>query len=422
MGTAAPAEVDSMMPDPDSAASDDVAIRFDHVGKGFRFFASPLKRLREVFSPFGSTFHVPVPVLHDITFAMPRGQTVGIIGANGTGKSTLLHLVAGMIEPSSGTITVNGRVTGLLDIGGSFLPDLTGRENARFFHQIVSRGAGDAAARARAIEAFADIGEFFDRPLHTYSSGMFLRLAFASATCEDPDILLIDEVLAVGDARFQQKCYQRLRELRARGTTILLVTHVVQGLAGVCDRVLVIEHGRLVYDGEPARGVDRYYQLFFMAPELPAHDGASGELRYGVGGAAITGAFASRDGVHPASAFDAGDVAHVVFDVEFARAVDAPQIGFSCSTKEGVRVYATTSGMLGKTLPAALAGERRRVEVQLRLDVAVSDLFLDLSVFEVTGGEVSALDVRVGVIHITIAAPRHFGGISDLSASMQVVG
>jgi ABC-type polysaccharide/polyol phosphate transport system ATPase subunit len=357
----------------------DVALRFDHVEKSFRFFASPLQRLREVFSPFGKAHHVPVPVLHDVTFTIPRGQTVAVIGPNGVGKSTLLHLVAGLLEPSSGTVTVNGRVTGLLDLGGSFLPDLTGRENARFFHQIVSRGEGDMAARERAIEDFADIGEFFDRPVHTYSSGMFLRLAFASATCEDPDILLIDEVLAVGDARFQQKCYRRLRELRElrdRGTTILLVTHVVQGLASVCDRVLVLENGRMVFDGDPGPGVDRYYQLFFMAPEQPARGGASGELRYGVGGAAITGAFASRDGVQEAWAFDAGDVARVVFDVEFARAVDAPQLGFACSTKEGLRIYATTSSMLGETPRPALAGERRRVEVDLHLNVAVGDLFI----------------------------------------------
>ena len=400
----------------------DAAVRFEHVEKSFRYFTSSLKRLREAFSPFGNVHHVSVPVLHDISFTIPRGETVAIIGANGVGKSTLLQMVAGLVEPSSGSVTVNGRVTGLLDLGGSFLPDLTGRENARFFHQIVSRGDGDSAARERAIEEFAEIGEFFDRPLHTYSSGMFLRLAFASATCEDPDILLIDEVLAVGDARFQQKCYRRLRELRDRGTTILLVTHVVQGLAGLCDRVIVLENGRIVFDGDPGRGVDRYYQLFFMAPEQPpAGGGAGGELRYGVGGAAITAAFASRDGANEVSAFDSADVARIIFDVEFTRDVEAPQVGFACSTKEGISIYVTTTGMLGETLRPALAGERRRMEVELRLDVAVGDLFINLSIFEVVHGAVSVLDNRVGVLHLTVAAPRHFTGIGDLSAKIRVV-
>ncbi len=399
-----------------------MALRFDRVEKSFRLFASPLQRLRDVFWPFGKSHFVSVPVLHDITFSVPRGQTVAVIGANGVGKSTLLHLVAGLLEPSSGSVTVNGRVTSLLDLGGSFLPDLTVRENARFFHQIVARNDGDAAAREKAIEDFADLGEFFDRPVHTYSSGMFLRLAFATATCENPDILLIDEVLAVGDARFQQKCYGRLQEMRDRGTTILLVTHVVLGLAGVCDRVLVLENGRLVFDGEPGRGVDRYYQLFFMAPELPVHEGSSHEMRYGVSGAAIVNAFVSRDGENEANAFTAGDVARVRFDVAFARDVEAPQFGFACSTKEGVRIYATTSGMLGETPRPARAGERRRIEIAFRVDVTVSDLFIDLSVFEVVQGAIVMFDARIGVLHVTVALPLHCVGITDLGAVIRVVG
>lgn len=398
-----------------------VALRFEHVGKSFRYFASSLSRLREAFSPFGRSHHVPVPVLHDISFAVPHGQTVAIIGANGVGKSTLLHLVAGLVEPSSGTVTVDGRVTGLFDLGGNFLPDLSGRENARFFHRIIERAGGDPVLRERAVEEFADIGEFFDRPVRTYSSGMFLRLAFACAACEEPDILLIDEVLAVGDARFQQKCYRRLRELRESGTTILLVTHVVQGLAGLCDRVLVLERGRIVFDGEPGPGVDRYYQLFFMAPELPARHGQSDALRYGVGGAAISTASASRNGGQVTSAFDTGDTALIVFEVEFTRAVEAPQYGFACSTTEGVRIYATTSGMLGETPRPALAGERRRVEVKVCLDVAVCDLFVDLSIFEVVGGTLAVLDARIGVLHLILTPPRHFIGITDLTAAIREV-
>jgi hypothetical protein len=265
----------------------------------------------------------------------------------------------------------------------------------------------------RAVEAFADIGDSFDRPVHTYSSGMFLRLAFACATAEDPDILLIDEVLAVGDARFQLKCHRRLRELRERGTTVLVVTHVVQSLPAICDRALVLEHGEIVFDGAPGPAIDRYYQLFFMAPERPVVDTTSGELRYGVGGAAISGVFASRDGVEPRLAFDSGEKARLTFDVEFTR-----EFGFSCSTAEGVRLYATTSGMLGETPHPARAGERRRIEIAFRLDVAVADLFLDVSVFENVHGDVAVLDARIATLHLSIAAPRHCVGIIDLSASL----
>jgi len=399
----------------------DVALQFDRVTKSFRHFASPLQRLREALSPLGTPHHVPVPVLTDINFSVPRGQTVAIIGANGVGKSTMLHLIAGLLEPSSGRVTVNGRVTALLDLGGSFLPDLTGRENARFFHRIVAHGEGDAAARERLVEEFADIGDSFDRPVRTYSSGMFLRLAFASAIAEEPDILLIDEVLAVGDARFQQKCYRRISELRERGTTILLVTHVLHGLTNICDRALVLDHGNLVFDGDPGRGVDRYYQLFFMAPELPSIDAAAGELRYGVGGAAITGITSSRENGEAASAFDGGDTVRIRFDVQFARDVVEPQFGFACSIKEGAKVYGTTSVMLGETPRPARAGELRRMEVTFRLDVGAGDLFIDLSAFEVVHGVVSVLDARIHALHITVGASRHFNGIADLSAVIRDV-
>jgi homopolymeric O-antigen transport system ATP-binding protein len=405
----------------DPVTSNGVALRFDRVEKSFRCFASPLDRLREAFSPFGGSHHTLVRVLHDLTFAIPRGQTVAIIGANGVGKSTLLHLVAGLLQPSAGDVTVNGRVTSLLDLGGSFLPDLTGRENARYFHEIVARRNGGVAARERAIEEFADIGESFDRPVHTYSSGMFLRLAFACATCEDHDILLIDEVLAVGDARFQQKCFRRLRELHDGGTTILLVTHLVHALAGAVDRVMVLENGRLVFDGEPRAGVERYYQLFFMAPELPVSDGSGVELRYGVGGATIGGVAASHDGTQQTRAFDPGDTARIAFDVDFTRAVAAPQIGFACATKEGARIYATTSGMLGEAPRPALAGEHRRVEVTFCADVAVGDLFVDLSIFEVVDGAVVVLDARIAALHLIVSPPRHCFGITDLSAAIRVL-
>jgi hypothetical protein len=183
--------------------------------------------------------------------------------------------------------------------------------------------------------------------------------------------------------------------------------------------VLVLENGRIVFDGDPARGLDRYYQLF-MAPEQPAR-GDSSEFRYGSGGAAIAAVFASRDGINEQRAVDTGDVVRLVVDLEFSRAVDAPQIGFACSNKEGVRIYATSTGLLGETLRDAQPGERRRMEIELRLDVAVSDLFLDLSIFEVVDGAMNVLDHRVGVLHLTVAQPRHFGGITDLSAVIREV-
>ena len=245
---------------------------------------------------------------------------------------------------------------------------------------------------------------------------MLLRLAFAAATVAEPDILLIDEVIAVGDARFQQKCFRRIRELRDRGTTILLVTHGAEMVTGLCDRVLLFDHGELVFDGDPAEGVDRYYQLFFKVPELPILETSLERLRYGAGGARIVRSFATVNGVSEAMNLERGERVSIVMEVEFESAVETPHFGFNCSTKEGVRVYATTTMLLGEDPAPANAGERRRVEITFALSVAVEDLFIDLSVFEMDGGSVEVLDARFGVLHLTINKSRYCIGIVDLDA------
>lgn len=393
------------------------AIAFDRVVKDFRYFASPLRRILEALHPLGKVFHTPLPVLRGVTFAVPRGQAVAVLGPNGVGKSTLLHLAAGVLQPSSGTVSVCGDVFALLDLTGGFASELSGRENVRFFHDVIAKRTGDRAEMEQAVQTFAEIGDYFDRPLRTYSSGMLLRLAFAAAVAAQPDVLLIDEVIAVGDARFQQKCFRRIRELRDGGATILVATHAAEMALALCDRVLLLDRGDLVFDGDPAEGVDRYYQLFFKAPERPVHETSLETLRFGEGGARIVESFATTDGVGEAAHLERGDRVSVVMDVEFERVVAAPHFGFSCSTKEGVRVYATTTTLLGENPAPGEPGERRRAEFTFPVSVAASDLFIDLSVFEVERGSVTILDARLGVLHLTITSRRYCMGVVDLDAS-----
>ncbi|HEY0323198.1 MAG TPA: ABC transporter ATP-binding protein [Pyrinomonadaceae bacterium] len=392
------------------------AIAFDHVVKNFRFFASPLDRVLEALHPMGKVYHTPLPVLLDVTFTIPKGQAVAVLGPNGVGKSTLLHLVAGVLKPSSGMIAVSGSVFALLDLAGDFAPELTGRENVRFFHDLIAQGSGDRDEMERFVERFAEIGDYFDRPIRTYSSGMLLRLAFAAAIALEPDILLIDEVIAVGDALFQQRCFRRLREIRERGTTILLVTHMAEMILGLCDRVLLFDHGELVFDGDPSTGVAKYYQLFFKAPELPIPEKSRETLRYGEGGAKIVRSFATQDGIKEVLRFERGERVTIVLYVLFERAISAPHFGFSCSTKEGVRIYATATTLLGANPTPSFAGERRRVEISFKQSFAVSDIFVDLSVFEVAGGSISVLDTRLGVLHLTVTSVRYCMGVVDLEA------
>jgi len=393
------------------------AIAFDRVAKHFRSFASPVHRVKEVLHATGKIYHTPLPVLRDITFSIPRGQTVAILGANGVGKSTLLHLAAGLIEPSSGVVTVNGSVFALLELAGSFAPELTGRQNVRFFHDIVLNGEGNLTERERLVQTFAEIGDYFDRPVRTYSAGMFLRLAFASAISAMPDILLIDEVIAVGDARFQQKCFARIRELHDRGSTIVLVTHAPELVLGLCERVLLLDRGELVFDGDPAAGVHRYYQLFFNAPVKPMPGNSLETTRYGVGGAWIDRSFAARDGVSETLHFQRGERISIVMEVEFERAVALPHFGFSCSTTQGVRLYATSTAVQSEGPAPATAGERRRVEIAFELTLAVAEVFIDLSVFEVDRGSITVLDARMGTLQLSVSSLTYCEGVIDLRAA-----
>jgi lipopolysaccharide transport system ATP-binding protein len=397
----------------------DESLRFDHVAKSFPLFRNSIARLGAALVPFHRNDPEAVPVLRDVDFRVAKGESVAILGPNGAGKSTILHLAAGLLEPSAGNISVNGSVSSLLDLGGSFLPELTGRENARFFREVVSGEAGPFDGWERSVEQFADIGDYFDRPVHTYSGGMFLRLAFACAASGEPDILLVDEFIAVGDARFQQKCFRRLRQLRERGSTIMLVTHLVHHVTALCDRTLVLHDGRLVYDGPPAAGVDRYYQLFFMAPERIPSGRVEDEFRYGDGGVEIGDPLVSHADAHRSGPFRSGDRLAVTFDVRLLRDVEDLQIGFACSTAEGVRVYTTTSSMLGQAPSPSGQGEDRQIEVVFRVPLAVADLFVDLSAYEIVDGHASVLDARIGVLHVPVVPPMDYFGIADLEASIR---
>jgi homopolymeric O-antigen transport system ATP-binding protein len=239
------------------------AIRVRHVTRRFDLFASPRQRLT---SALGIPPSAPPPVftaLDDVSFDVSRGSTVGIIGRNGSGKSTLLQIICGILQPTSGEVQVEGNVSAILDLGGGFNPELTGRENVRLRGAVLGRDRYDVERHLGDIEQFADIGPFFDRPVKIYSSGMYVRLAFAAAINADPDILIVDEALAVGDARFQHKCFQRIGELREHGKTIVIVTHNTEAVVRHCDHVYLLEAGAIVEQGRPAEIVNSYLELLF---------------------------------------------------------------------------------------------------------------------------------------------------------------
>jgi lipopolysaccharide transport system ATP-binding protein len=239
------------------------------VSKAYRLYAQPQDRLKQfLFGRLGRQYGHDFWALHDVSFEVRRGEMFGIVGRNGSGKSTLLQIVAGIDRPTSGEVQRHGRIGALLELGSGFDPEVTGRENVFVNAAILGVSAAEIERRFDEIAAFADIGEFIDQPVKLYSSGMFVRLAFAVTTSLEPDILLVDEALAVGDVFFRQKCYGRLAELRAAGTSILLVSHALNDIEQYCERALLLDRGRSVVIARSSEVVKRYYLL--QQPSAPA--------------------------------------------------------------------------------------------------------------------------------------------------------
>jgi lipopolysaccharide transport system ATP-binding protein len=250
-------------------SSDDAAIRVRDVCKHYLLFARPEDRLKQSIVPrlqrlLGATpkqYYRHFAALNGVSFDIRRGETVGIVGRNGSGKSTLLQIICGTLAATAGSIEINGRIAALLELGAGFNPQFTGRENVYMNGAILGMSAVEIDARFGAIAQFADIGEFIDQPVHTYSSGMYVRLAFATAINTAPDILVVDEALAVGDEAFQRKCFARIAEIQGDGGTILFVSHGMQSIVQLCTRVMLFDAGELLLDGRPKTVVTQYQRL-----------------------------------------------------------------------------------------------------------------------------------------------------------------
>ena len=241
----------------------DIVLSVRNVSKCFEMYEKPVHRLYQTLCAGKKKFYKEFWALRDINFDVHRGECVGIIGRNGAGKSTLLQIVTGTLAPTTGEVKLKGRVAALLELGSGFNPEFTGRENVYLNGTILGLSQQEITARYDEIVAFADIGEFIDQPVKTYSSGMMVRLAFAVQVMVDPDVLIVDEALAVGDSAFQRKCYARMDELKAKGVTILLVSHDTESVKQQCSRVIVLDRGAVVYEGEALAGVTEYMRRLF---------------------------------------------------------------------------------------------------------------------------------------------------------------
>ena len=446
-------------------SEDTAAIRLCGVSKKYPIYARNLDRVIEALHPLRRQYHHDFWALRDVDLEVRRGETLGILGVNGSGKSTLLQIICAILQPTAGTVEVRGRIAALIELGAGFNPELTGRQNAEMncmISGLSSRATRDALPD---IESFADIGEFFDQPVNTYSSGMFMRVAFSTAVHVDPEILVIDEALAVGDARFQQKCFRKFREFQDAGKTILLVTHDRFTVPRLCSGAVMLNGGRVVGRGEPRLIADLYSrflqlgeQAFAAAPDSAAASGpAAGsgagavegppslepraiaaavdwesdsagtdwcernptynrnEVRFGQGGAAVIDyRIRCGDRINPADV-RAGSELELIIRVRYDDAVDAPLVGFTFRTTDGVVVAGTHSGWLGRQLASRAAGEIADYRFVVRAHFAPGNWFVDLSVAR---DEATMLDTREAVVHLTVWSPQRQVGMTHVECVM----
>jgi lipopolysaccharide transport system ATP-binding protein len=393
------------------------AIELDHVSKRYPLYSSARQRLRDLLLGRSSGEHW---ALRDVNLRIAPGETVGIIGGNGAGKSTLLGIVAGATAPTRGSVRANGRIGALLELGAGFHPDWTGRQNAEFHMRLRGASRRRALALVDEIEAFADVGDYFDQPLRTSSSGMAMRIAFAAAVAIEPDIIVVDEALAVGDASFQHKCYRRLAEFQARGVTILLVTHRLDLIPQLCQRALLLADGAILFDGAPGPAIDLYVQRLLAATDYAVERGEAQELRTGSGEARIERmeVCAAPDG-KPAE-MAAGQLA-LEFELRFDAAIERPQLGFSLRTVENVLLYAANNEQMGHRLAPAAAGESRRARIDCPLPFSSGPIFVDASLWDGSCGEMRMLDARFSALKIEIRPTGAAQGIVDLKATIRAL-
>jgi len=444
-------------------AMSEVAITVKNVSKKYRLFDSAQDRLKEALHPFSKHYHREFWALKDINLKIPRGQTVGILGRNGSGKSTLLQIIAGVLRPTTGEVIANGRISALLELGAGFNPEFTGRDNAAFHAQLIGLSGKDIDRKIKEIEAFADIGEFFDQPVKIYSSGMFVRVAFAAAIHCDPDILIIDEAMAVGDSEFQVKCYQKISEFKSEGRTIVLVTHDHEAINRHCGHAILLEQGTVITDGEPMRVIGAYLNLIegraisVSSLCLPSdtrdtvhpgegatklvNDAVEDFLRNHEASFEIHNSYSRSeicqksdrveiidylivsDEIAYPTFIQSGRKISIYISIKFYDKVAHPAFGIAIRNRESIMIYALNSALSGAMLPPAMPDSIVTVKFDMPLPLASGDIFFDIGVDEVTdeSNNYKNLCRKLSCIKLSIISDKMIFGFVDLAAQFKIV-
>ena len=388
-----------------------------NVSKLYRLYRQPSDRLRELI-PGSAPRHTDFWALRDIGFNLEKGETLGLVGPNGCGKSTLLQIVSGILQPTSGRVVTRGRIAALLELGAGFNPEFTGRENVYLNGEIMGLSRAEIDKAMPSIEAFAEIGEFMQRPVKEYSSGMYVRLAFSTAIHVEPEILIVDEALAVGDAVFANRCVRKFQELRERKITVLFVSHDLGLVKQLSDRAILLLHGRIEAEGAPKDVINRYIGLVLEKQDSgrKTEDRIRSSFRHGDGTSEILRVQLVNARGDEAASIASGEAVTVRVRCRFHREITDPMVGILIRTRIGMDVYGTNTRIEHADLGTFKAGDELEVDFRIECWLTPQSYTLTVATQNADGSSHDWLDdaIAFDVVDTRVAA-----GVANLRARLE---
>ena len=411
------------------AKEPEIAVCVDQVTKVYKLYDRNRDRMKEALGLTRKKLHREHYALNGVDLKIYRGETVGIIGTNGSGKSTILKIITGVLNPTSGSVTVNGRISALLELGAGFNMEYTGMENIYLNGTMMGFSKEEIKKRIPEILEFADIGDFVNQPVKTYSSGMFVRLAFAVAINIDPEILIVDEALSVGDVFFQSKCYHKFEEFKEQGKTILFVSHDLSSIAKYCDRVILLDKGKKLGEGAPKQMIDDYKRVLVGQYEMNADRAeetvAAGEnpelLEYGTKQAEITDYYITDENGKRSNAVIKGTDFSIHMKVEFYEDIEAPIFAFTIKNIKGTEITGTNTMFEKAFLEPVKKGTRKEVLFTQKMSLQGGEYLLSLGLTGYEKDDFQVYHRLYDVLNLTVISDKNTVGFYDMESKVTVL-
>jgi lipopolysaccharide transport system ATP-binding protein len=391
-----------------------------NVSKLYRLYKTPFDRIRELNPLQRKPLHTDFWALRDISFSVERGEVVSLVGPNGCGKSTLLQVISGILQPTTGRVVTRGRVAALLELGAGFNPEFSGRENVFINAEIMGISRAEMQRNLPLIEEFAEIGDFIHRPVKEYSSGMYVRLAFSTAIHVNPDILIVDEALAVGDAVFANRCIRKFEELREKKTTVLFVSHDLGLVKQLSNRAIFLLNGRMEAEGEPKRVIDKYIgvvlerQQAYEQRERKIHPQATN--RHGDGSSEILAVTLLDESGRPCGFVSSGERVTIRIRTAFKLRRVEPMVGILIRNRIGMEIYGTNTRIEQVDLGAFEPGEELDIDFEFECWLTPQQYTITVATQYSDGSSHDWLD---DVISFEVVSPRQAAGVTDLRAHIE---